>query len=385
MQFPSIRNLALLALSASQHVVPAQADAAPASTYVGYSHTAAQLLIDKYYDKTKGLFEGMWWNTAAAMTQMADLQAYWPNTTTPTVPDLLATTFKAAGGAKFINGFYDDEGWWALTWIAAYDLTKQPEYLDMAESIWTNMQGGWNNGSTAACGGGGLWWNKKESVEASIENQLFMSVSAHLANRVPDKKDQYEFWFLATWYWFAQSGMLNVTGGIVQDGYDFKTCKAKSSQLSYTQGVVIGALLEMDRLAPQPEYLGNATAIADAVIVSKRFNDDKGIFTEPVGGFSNDTMQFKGIFMRNLRLLQRRAPKQAYVDFATKNADSIWQYRWAGGLIGPSWDNNTGVTPPAASSHSSGVGGLMTAAAMLLDKDTPDVVTKRSSRFWSKR
>lgn len=47
------------------------------------------------------------------------------------------------GYQDFINDYYDDEGWWALAWIAAYDLTQNQDYLNMAITIFNDMAGGW--------------------------------------------------------------------------------------------------------------------------------------------------------------------------------------------------------------------------------------------------
>ncbi len=47
----------------------------------------------------------------------------------------IAITFNHNNSNNFLNSFYDDEGWWAITWIKAYDLTHRTNYLDMASSV----------------------------------------------------------------------------------------------------------------------------------------------------------------------------------------------------------------------------------------------------------
>lgn len=68
----------------------------------------------------------------------------------------------------FLNGFYDDEGWWALAWIDAYDLTATEDYLSTAMSIWDDID---QTAIGEPCGGtGGIWWDRKHSYIATISN-----------------------------------------------------------------------------------------------------------------------------------------------------------------------------------------------------------------------
>jgi len=104
----------------------------------------------------------------------------------------------------FINGYYDDEGWWALAWIAVYDLTQDSKYLNEAITIFNDMNAAYNTTPL-----GGLWWDKSNTYVNSIANELYFSVAAHLATRCPSNKSYYVDLAENSWNWLYNSGLIN--------------------------------------------------------------------------------------------------------------------------------------------------------------------------------
>jgi hypothetical protein len=109
----------------------------------------------------------------------------------------------------WLDGFYDDDLWWALGWIGAYDVTGNIEYLQLAEGLFMAVTKAW----PSKCGGGGIWWSWKKDYVNAIANELFFSTAAHLANRA-ENKDFYADWAERSLQWFQGSGMINKEGTI---------------------------------------------------------------------------------------------------------------------------------------------------------------------------
>ena len=165
-----------------------------AQTWEDYTAAeAAARQLNTCYKPELGLFgcSTGWWNSANSLTALVDL-ALADGNVHDAVTQQLATTYQKAQQQNpnfntlakrlpiearraelvrrreydiqqlgrraspngFINGFYDDEGWWALLWIDAYDLTKEITYLQTAINIFLDMTKGWPSG----CGNGGIWW-----------------------------------------------------------------------------------------------------------------------------------------------------------------------------------------------------------------------------------
>lgn len=282
--------------------------------------------LQNWYAQNSGLYASPagWWNAANSITVLANYEQITKSTD---YNSTIANTFKAAQSshANFVDEYYDDNGWWALAWIQAYDVTGNAAYLSMAETIFTEMTGGWDS----TCGGG-LWWSTAQTYKNAIPNELFLTVAAKLANRTTGTASAaYLAWAQKEWTWFKASGMINAQN-LVNDGLNSSDPNAcinnGKTTWTYNQGVILGGLVELYKADNDSTLVPQAEAIANAAIANLSAN---GVLIEPGKIAGGDGPQFKGIFMRNLMALYAVLPAanfqaQQFKSFADANADSIW-------------------------------------------------------------
>ncbi|KAH6607578.1 glycosyl hydrolase [Trichoderma cornu-damae] len=381
---------------------PLSAPSAPlsATDYVANSVTAIQELNNAWYDVETGLWNSAWWNSGNAFTILADFArlrldeanqlnvgGFLRNTyaqaqvTTVQVAKFVNAlglptstnyinrkgySFSAGGSLRkrgfsgFLDEFYDDEGWWALGLIHAHDATGDQDYLDSAIEIFNDMQ----TGTGTPCGGG-IYWSKDRTYVNAIANELYLSVAAALANRVPSNGTYLQI-AEAQWQWFRSSGMIN-SNNLINDGLDANCNNNGLTTWSYNQGVILGGLGELAVATGDASYLSVAATIANAAIGSLSNSD--GILVEAdqcelkAGQCGLDGQQFKGIFIRNLRYLNDLAPDPDYRDFILRNAQSIWNNdRNSYNMLGVAWTGPyVAATGP---SHSSALDALVAAIAV---------------------
>ncbi len=301
-----------------------------------YAHAAAETLQGWYnwnedlLGKNAGLWQGTgWWNSANALNALID---YMTITKTRSYVDVVVNTFNNCKSNNFLNGYYDDEGWWALTWINAYDLTQDTRYLDMAKTIFQDITGGWGE----PCGGG-VWWDKSHTYKNAIANELFLTIAVRLYLRTTTQA--YLDWATREWAWFQQSKMINPQH-LVNDGLTVlaasNTCTNNGKQgWTYNQGVILGGLVDLSLAMHDGAYLAVAREIANAAIAA--LGNAQGILTEPGSG-GPDLPQFKGIFMRNLAYLYSFDGQPNHLTFIQKNAQSLLQYdRTLSNQFGYAW------------------------------------------------
>ncbi|KAI6865014.1 hypothetical protein KC323_g4501, partial [Hortaea werneckii] len=335
--------------------------------FLAYALISADRLTEHWYNASTGLWQELWWNSGNFVTTLARLGQVW-----------------------------------ALAWLQVYDLTNDARYLHTAEEIFEDLTTGLN----ATCGG--QWWDKAHTASNTINNALYISVAAHLANRVPTTTttsssspssssssskppETYRAAARSHLRWLRAQNLLTPNGTYV-DGLDLSTCTPTGPVFTYNQGVMIGALVEMSRfptitatftstssVAEDNDHddeeaaslLSQAETIANGTISS--LVDPAGILTETAfaPSFPNLDLvaaQFKGIFVRNLAELSAVRPqREEYREFLARNARSVWEKdRVSGGedegLFGAAWQGPVGSVSSAA--QGSGLDCLVAAAGV---------------------
>jgi predicted alpha-1,6-mannanase (GH76 family) len=318
---------------------------------------AAITALQRWYVPRRGRWKTTgWWNAANALTAVI---GYTRLTGDRTHAGVIETTFTAARRrhAGFINSYYDDNGWWALAWIAAYDLTGDERYLGAARTIFAHNEAGWDD----ACGGG-LWWNEKRKYKNAITNELFLTLAALLHQRTPGGGGGYRDWALREWAWLRGSGLISASG-LVNDGLTSGCENNGGTTWTYNQGVILGGLAALYQITGDRAYLRQGEVIADAALST--LTGPPGILAEPceTAGCNGDQTQFKGIFVRYLHEFCRPSGKPAYRAFIVANADSVWDNaRNAADQFGLRWG---GPFDKADASRQSSALEVLTAAAAL--------------------
>ncbi|KAH7305092.1 glycoside hydrolase [Rhexocercosporidium sp. MPI-PUGE-AT-0058] len=314
--------------------------------YVAYAVAGINQMMT-WYNAATGLWQEAWWPSANVVTMLANFHEYFPDMAKGITDQVFTTTFAVAERTfpGFINGFYDDELWWVLAWIQVYDVTNDQKYLDKAAAIFEDSKNAWGQ---SPCGG--LWWDKAHTAVGAVENELYLSAAAKLANRRPNNPSG-GYYFneaIKAYEWFVNSGLIN-SDNVINNGLVLSTCKNDGNLVfSYNQGILLSGLAELTWSTGDAKYNELANTIALAAM--KNLTNSDGILTDPCDrGCNSDTEQFKGVFGRGIQFLVNRAvvlpdaTRVIYVDFLTKNADSIWAYDQVDNQLGLVWSGPKGT------------------------------------------
>jgi hypothetical protein len=278
---------------------------------------AGMAILFGSYGADTGLIGSSWWQAAVALSTV---ETYARVTGDMTYNSAIAGAFSLHSGSNFENDSNDDTAWWALTWLQAYDLTHAPAYLAMAETDADYIHEDWDG----TCGGG-VWWHRNpRSYKNAITNELFLELTASLHNHIP-ADTKYLSWARAEWSWFDHSGLIN-RDNLINDGLDGSCENNADVTWTYNQGVILAGLAQLYHATGNRSLLGTAQRVARAAIGQLTVG---GVLAEPCerGGCTDridtNTQSFKGIFVRDLKVLADTAGTGQFNSFFTRQAHAI--------------------------------------------------------------
>ena len=253
---------------------------------------------------------------------------------------------KEKNGGTYINNYYDDMEWLALSSLRAFEATNDQAYLDVATLLWTDIKTGLNDNQ-----GGGIAWKKDQlgykNTPANAPAIIFACRIYKLQNRPEDLA------FAKQLYGWLKDKLVDPTTGIVWDGINRNGDGIidKSWLFTYNQGVFVGAALELFKVTQETGYLSDAVRTANTSIKSNEIAPSGILKNENQG----DGGLFKGILVRYFTLLSKETAVTAtdrsnLTKFLKFNAETLSNKGIARPAltISPDWNNkpsgNTDLT-----------------------------------------
>jgi uncharacterized protein YyaL (SSP411 family) len=153
--------------------------------------------------------------------------------------------------------YYDDNQWMVLTFLEAYELTREKKYLDRADQALRFSLSGWDDEL-----GGGIWWHEKH--KDGTKNTCSNAPAAVACLRMARfrRRDENIAWARRIVAWTNEH--LRDSDGLFFDRQRVDSGKINKHKRTYNAALMLRANLELHQLTGERQFLDEATRIAVA-------------------------------------------------------------------------------------------------------------------------
>jgi hypothetical protein len=208
--------------------------------------------------------------------------------------------------------YYDDNAWLVITFLEAYEMDRDPRYLERADEALRFVLSGWDEEL-----GGGIWWHErhKDGTKNACSNGPAAVGCLRLAKfrkgdaaALVDRARKIVAW---------TAGALQDEDGLFDDRKVVATGEVKRGKLTYNSALMLRALLGLYRATGEKEYLERARRIGKAA----------DWFLDGRTGVYRDAVRYAH-FMVEADLELYRTTHEAYLlERARRNVDAYYA-RW---------------------------------------------------------
>ena len=256
----------------------------------------------------------------------------------------LLNGIKVKNGGAYPNEFYDDMGWLANASLRTYNVNSDPDYLTVAQTLYTEIKGGSNN--TA---GGGIAWQRSQLYYKNIPSTGNATIL--FARFYELNGNQADLTLAKNLYSWMKTTLVS-SMGVVYDGINRnQDGQIDNWEFTYNQGLFIGSAVELYNCTKDASYLQDAELVANNLIADPNLSPNGILKSEGQG----DGGLFKGVAVRYLtELIQLTALDDAdrtkYAQFLQRNAQTLYDKGVArpSMMISPDWttqpSGNTDLT-----------------------------------------
>ncbi|MCE7061031.1 glycoside hydrolase family 76 protein [Dyadobacter sp. CY343] len=202
--------------------------------------------------------------------------------------------------------FYDDNQWIAIAALDAYERTKNPSYLKLAEEIYTFMMTGYDKKT-----GGGLYWKEDEkNTKNTCSNGPGILVALQLYKL--NKKPEYLNTALDLYAWTNKH--LRSPDGTYWDAIKIPSMKIDSAKYTYNTGTMLQSNVLLYEITKEDKYLKEANQIAGAA------RDFFYVNNKLPGNY-----WFNVVLLRGYEALYKVNKDKSIFSFFVDDAERIWK------------------------------------------------------------
>ncbi|WP_367870219.1 glycoside hydrolase family 76 protein [Luteolibacter sp. Populi] len=218
--------------------------------------------------------------------------------------------------------YYDDNAWMVLTFLEAYEVTKDSKYLKRAEETLEFVISGWDEEA-----GGGIWWHEKHKdgdkntcVNAPAALGCFRLARFEkepAASKWNAEGEKIVVWTVKT---------LQGDNGLFGDNIDVASGKVNGGQLTYNSGLMLRNFLSMHARTGTEFYLQEALRMGKAA--EGMLDRDKKMYRDP--------LKWSHLMVEADLELYRASGQEAYLKRAISDAEAHyakWKEKPADDLI----------------------------------------------------